>query len=167
MSANTVTAYDGVAKDVIWRLKFARVQAAAQPIAARMAVAYGDLIAEDVLIVPVPTANTRVRGRGYDQAALLAQELARRTGRRYAPLLQRLGKQEQIGADKAQRQAQLADVFRLKRPGQAHGARILLIDDVLTTGATLESAAALLRHAGARSVGALVFARAQLRLHEK
>ena len=128
--------------------------------AERLALLYGSLIAEDVLIVPLPTARRRVRGRGYDQAVLIARALAKRTGRRYAPLLMRLGSQEQIGANKQQRQAQLQDVFRVKRPGLARGARILLIDDVMTTGASLESAAATLHHAGAKTIGSLVFARA-------
>jgi len=160
VSANAATNYEGWTKDLIWRLKFERAQSAAEIMAERLALLYGSLIAEDVLIVPLPTARRRVRGRGYDQAVLIARALAKRTGRRYAPLLMRLGSQEQIGANKQQRQAQLQDVFRVKRPGLARGARILLIDDVMTTGASLESAAATLHHAGAKTIGSLVFARA-------
>lgn len=158
VSANAATIYEGVAKDLVWRLKFGRVQSAADCMANRLARVYGAKIADDMVIVPVPTANRRVRGRGYDQAVLLAKALARRTPGRYASLLVRQGSQEQIGASRQQRAAQLARAFAVRRPIPPN-TRILLIDDVMTTGATMEAAAAVLRAAGARTVGALAFAR--------
>jgi len=160
ISANAVTDYRATAKDLIWQLKFNRVQAAATPMAKVMAQHYGRYISDDTLIVPLPTAAKRVRSRGYDQAVLLARALARQNGRRIHPLLRRLGAGEQIGASRLQRQQQLAGVFRVRHLERIQGARILLVDDVLTTGATIESAAACLRQAGAKTVGALVFARA-------
>lgn len=163
ISVNSAVAYEGLAKDLVWRLKFGRVQAAADTMAMMIVERYGSQIAADVLIVPVPTASKRVRGRGYDQAVLIARAIAIRTGCLYAPLLSRVGSQEQIGAGKSQRRQQLEGVFSIKNASRVPNARLLLIDDVITTGATLETAATALVRAGARSVGALAFARAQLR----
>jgi ComF family protein len=124
---------------------------------------FGHQIAKDVLIVPVPTATRRVRGRGYDQAVLLARAFAKRAGCQYAPLLLRIGAQEQIGANKAQRRDQLQGVIYVKNDAVVQNMRILLIDDVMTTGATLETAAHILKQAGAKVVGSLVFARAEMK----
>jgi ComF family protein len=159
VSVNAATTYDGYAKDVLWSLKFGRAQAAASIIAAMMAECYGELLRPDTLIMPVPTATKRVRNRGYDQALLIARAFAERSNCRYAPLLVRHGAQEQKQADRQQRHSQLQGAFSLRQPDRIHDARILLVDDVLTTGATLEEAALTLRNAGARVVGGLVFAR--------
>lgn len=110
------------------------------------------------IIVPVPTATSRVRQRGYDQATVLARRLARKHHLPYARLLARLGQAHQVGAGRAERVAHLKDAFRPIHSNQIEGAHILLIDDVCTTGATLESAAQVLRKAGAKRVDALVFA---------
>ena len=160
--ASAAFSYQGVARDLVWKLKFGRVQSAADNMAAAMAKRYGANIAPNVLIVPVPTAAKRVRGRGYDQAVLLAQAFAKHTGCQYASLLLRVGSQEQIGAGKTQRRDQLRGVIHVKDASKVAGARILLIDDVMTTGATLEAAAAALGQAGAKIVGSLVFARAEM-----
>lgn len=110
------------------------------------------------IIVPVPTATSRVRQRGYDQATVLARRLARKQRLPYARLLARLGQAHQVGAGRAERVSHLKDAFRAIRVAHIQGAHILLIDDVCTTGATLESAARTLRAAGAKRVDALVFA---------
>jgi ComF family protein len=161
ISANAAVPYRDSVKDLIWKLKFGRVQPAAETMAAIMAERYGHMLAEDVLIVPVPTATKRVRSRGYDQAVLIAKALARRTGRRYASPLLRVGAQEQIGAGRVQRREQLQGVFSIRQGSTVLNARILLIDDVMTTGATLDTAAMALKQAGAKVVGSLVFARAE------
>lgn len=160
VSVNSATRYAGAAKGLIWSLKFDRAQAAADIAGRLLAVRYGRQLDGDVLVVPVPTASKRIRKRGYDQAVLIARSFARHAGCKYAPLLVRYGAQEQIGASRQQRHDQLRGVFSLKKPGAVSGARIILIDDVLTTGATMEEAAALLKAHGAAAVGALVFARA-------
>jgi len=152
----------GLAKDVLWALKFDRAQAAAEEIASIMVEKYASATPEDALIVSVPTAMSRVRKRGYDQASLIARAYARHTGCQYAPLLVRYGKQEQKGAGRQQRYMQLRGAYAIKQAQAAKvvGKRIILIDDVVTTGATLEQAATVLMAGGAKVVAALAFARA-------
>jgi ComF family protein len=153
------TTYDGLAKIVIGRLKYERAQAAARDIAQAIArrVALDDSVA---IVSHVPTANARVRARGYDQARLLARELSQELSLPHAALLARHGSVRQVGASGTQRRVQLHNVFRPLKPYLFQNADVLLIDDVLTTGATLEAAAAVLKAAGARHVYAAVFAQA-------
>jgi len=153
---SVTTVYTDVAKDLVWKLKFAGAQTAARQMALLMSVLVDP--SSISVIVPVPTATSRVRRRGYDQATLLAKELSRITGLRYATCLARVSQVHQVGAGRSLRLKQLANAFRVTKPLVVKDAHILLIDDVITTGATLESAAASLRAAGARRVDALVFA---------
>jgi ComF family protein len=122
-----------------------------------------DAAAEAVLCVPVPTTAQRLRTRGYNQAGLIAGEYARRTRRRLAPLLERTtARDTQTHLQPAARAANVAGAFRV-RPGAdalLHGAHVLLIDDVLTTGATAGECAATLVAAGARCATVVTFARA-------
>jgi ComF family protein len=157
-SVRVATAYAAAAKSLVWKLKLAGAQAAAGLMAKRMAVLIGDADSAAV-IVPVPTATSRVRRRGYDQAGLLARELSRQTRLPYYGCLARTGQTHQHGLPRRQRLRQLAAAFRVNRPGIVRGAHIILVDDVATTGATLEAAASVLRAAGAERVDAVVFAR--------
>jgi ComF family protein len=153
-----VTVYEKLAKDLVWKLKFAHAHSAAREIAAVMDPLVNHQKQHDLLIVPVPTATTRTRQRGYDQARLLARELALSARRPYADVLARQNQAHQVGASRQQRLQQLAAAFRITKPQQVKNAAVLLIDDVVTTGATLEAAAAVLKTAGARHIEALVFA---------
>jgi ComF family protein len=152
----TVTLYDGVAKDLLWKLKSGGAQEASRQMAALMAPLVGSVL----VITHVPTATSRVRQRGYDQARLLARNLARETRSPRATLLVRTGQAHQVGASRAVRLQQLTDAFRPRSGWQIRGAHILLVDDVLTTGATFEAAARVLLAAGAARVDAIAFARA-------
>lgn len=151
------TLYEGIAKNLIWKLKLAGAQSASRIMSKHMA----QLVSPDsrMFIVPVPTATSRVRRRGYDQAKLLACDLARQTGMPYLDCLSRHGQTRQHGLSRHDRLAQLNSAFRLKRQRVIQKANILLVDDVITTGATLEAAAATLSAAGAARIEALVFAR--------
>jgi ComF family protein len=150
------TTYDGVAKQVIHSLKFGRAQAAAGSVAECIASRLEDLKCD--LVLPVPTANRRVRQRGYDQAALIARRLARLKGWSYASPLRRLGTQRQLGQSRAIRRQQLAGAFAVRQQRVVQGKQVLIIDDVITTGSTLEAAARSLLEAGATQVSAVVFA---------
>lgn len=148
--------YEGLARELIWRLKFSGARAAAGEAACLMRLM---VTQDDVCIVPVPTATSRVRRRGYDQAKLLAKVLARETGNRYIDCLRRSGQSHQVGASRGERLVQLNGAFRVtSRVLTMRASNILLVDDVATTGATLEAAAAALRAAGCRKPQALVFA---------
>jgi ComF family protein len=157
-SALARTYYDGLAKDLVWQLKFERAQAATK----EMALLMKPLLpteGKNLLITHAPTATSRVRQRGYDQAQLIAKELARLSGLPYAACLLRLGQHRQVGSSRVARKAHLAEAFQAKNLNRLRDAHVILIDDVLTTGATLEAAAATLKAAGAARVEAVVFAR--------
>ena len=107
------------------------------------------------LVVEVPLHEARLRERGYNQAALLSECLAERIGvPRLAGSLERVRPtrpQAQLGP--AERRANLAGAFRVRRPEWLAGRNVLIVDDVLTTGATLEACFDALEHAGAHPTG--------------
>lgn len=151
------TEYKGFAKDVVHRLKFERAGAAAVPLAEAIA----DILPffeKSLLVVPVPTASSRVRQRGYDQAVLLAKQIARKKRLRYSSVLRRSGQARQVGATRSERLRQLEGAFYVPAPQKVTGAEVLLVDDIATTGASLEAAARTLKQAGAQKVYGAVFA---------
>lgn len=115
-----------------------------------------------VLVVPVPLHPTRLAERGFNQSALLARQVAGRLGAQLAPMaLARL--RDTVRQATLDREARLANVtasFRAREPARICNRAVLLIDDVRTTGATLEGCATALRIAGAGSVVTAVLARA-------
>jgi ComF family protein len=151
--------YKSTAKDLVWRLKSSGAKAAAQTMALQMAPLISPEIA---LIVPAPTASSRVRQRGYDQSRLLARHLSRLSGIPWADCLVRSGQAHQVGSDKDHRLQQLQTAFRVKSGFLLRGSHILIVDDVITTGATIEAVANILKEAGASRVEALAFARPKL-----
>jgi ComF family protein len=154
-----VTEYEGYAKDAIWELKFGGSQAAAKDMAQAMA-ALGPNITPQTIITHVPTSTGHIRARGYDQARLLARAIAKQTPGMYVSCLARSGQHRQVGASRKQRFEQLTDALRPAAGIDFTGTNILLVDDVLTSGATLEAAARVLKQAGVARVDAIVFARA-------
>ena len=147
--------YEGAAKQLILRMKFSSLRAAAEPLAEAMAMLPAG---EEDLIVPVPTTAQRERERGFNQAALLAQRLGRTWGMEMANALTRTDERiPQAGLGAQERRAHLQGVMRADE--SVRGRRVLLIDDVYTTGATAREAARALLAAGALSVGMLTAAR--------
>ena len=115
------------------------------------------------LVHAVPTTATRIRERGYNQAALIAQALARKIELPCADYLERApAASSQTTLQPAKRAANVAGAFRVRADmaGAMRGERILLVDDVLTTGATVAECAETLAAAGAVSVCVLTYARA-------
>jgi ComF family protein len=110
-------------------------------------------------LVPVPASRRAVARRGFDHVERLARELAAASGMHLSPVLEREGGRDQRGLGREQRRANVADVFRVL---ETEGAprRALLVDDVITTGATLDSAARALLDAGSEEVRAVALARA-------
>lgn len=114
------------------------------------------------IICPVPLHRTRLRERGYNQAELLAREVGAGTGIRYEDLLVRLRNtptQTRLANDAA-RQANVRGVFALRPDVRLERARVLLVDDVTTSGATLDAAGRRLLAGGAGMVVGLVIAAA-------
>jgi ComF family protein len=113
-------------------------------------------------LVPIPLHPRKRAARGYNQAALLARSLSSLIGIawRGAVLSRTVNTPPQVGLSDAARQENVRSVFSCKREERISGQRILLVDDVMTTGATLASAASVLLSAGARRVCCLTLARA-------
>ena len=161
-SEHSVFAYGGAVATAIARFKYA----ARSDLAVRFAeVMAGGAAAQAAkgnleLVVPVPLHPRRLVERGYDQAALLAMPIARRWGVRCAPraLVRTRPTPPQASLDRAARSANVADAFRCAMPEKVRGRRVLLVDDVRTTGATLAACADALRRAGAPEVRTLVLA---------
>jgi ComF family protein len=113
------------------------------------------------VIIPVPLHPARQRERGFNQATLLAELLSAEISIQSKPLLERIRyTTTQTALDRAERMENLHGAFRLRKNTDVRGLRVLLIDDVLTTGSTLSECARILKRAGAISVYAATAARA-------
>jgi ComF family protein len=121
-----------------------------------------ELIAEADLLVPVPLSRLRLLNRRFNQAAILAQEISRRSGLpiRAQGLNRTRRTQRQIGLTAEQRRLNVRGAFRVPTRELPHirGSRVLLIDDVITTGATAEACTKALKQAGAANVDVLAVA---------
>jgi ComF family protein len=157
----TPVAYQDRIIDMLHSLKYGHAQAAARDAARVIYDCLPYLKHEEFCIVPIPTSPQRVRQRGYDQAVLIAKEVAHLTNCPYRSLLIRTNNHQQVGASRPERLRYKKDPpFRIKRSHTPRDKKILLIDDVLTTGSTMESAAICLKRAGFTWVAGAVVARA-------
>jgi len=147
-------AHEGVARDLVVALKLRRLLPVAGTIAERIEwLAPASLLSG--ALVPVPTARLRTLRRGFDPAAEIAAALAERTGLPLRPCLARRGGGRQVGRPRGRRVGQPPCV----EPRGPVPRSALLVDDVLTTGATLSACARALRRAGAVRVCAVTFTR--------
>jgi ComF family protein len=147
--------YEGVAKQLLHLYKFERAGEASSTLVRIMESSLPRL-PTDTVVTYIPTATKRIRQRGYDQARRLAADLARSQGLTLKPLLVRIGQQHQVGSSRVERQAQARQAYVVKPGVQLAGKRILLVDDIMTTGSTLQAAAEVLMAAGAKQVDAAV-----------
>ncbi|HEY8865925.1 MAG TPA: double zinc ribbon domain-containing protein [Solirubrobacteraceae bacterium] len=151
-------AYAGPARAIVGALKFRGALDLADLMAGQIAAgAPATLLDPEAVLVPVPLHPRRRRTRGFDQAALLAEALARRSRLELAPALRRTGAaRRQLGSGRATRLA--PGRIEIVAPGPVP-ARAVLVDDVHTTGATFDACARALRAAGARRVDCVSYAR--------
>lgn len=154
--------FEGVTREAIHRFKYDGLTALAVPLAALMVDYWRAHPLLTSVVVPVPLHTRRLGERGYNQAALLARELVSQAGLQLdeRTLMRQRATAPQVDLDAEQRRENMRGAFRAQ--GQAlAGQDVLLVDDVCTTGATLEACAVALYDAGARSVRALTLARAR------
>jgi ComF family protein len=153
-------AYEGPARGVVRALKFKGATRAAAAMAAQIAAnAPAGWLEPAAALVPVPLHPVRARKRGYNQAERLASAIAARTGLSVSDCLERSGpRATQVGRDRAQRLSGIPGTVRLARE-RSPPLRAVLVDDVITTGATLTACAAVLLENGTREVVAVAYAR--------
>jgi len=162
-AARAACLYDETSRDPILKLKHADRLDLAPMFARWISRSARALVEEADAIAPVPLHPLRLLHRRYNQAAEIARPLAAMTGTPYLPdaLVRRRATATQGGKSGSGRKRNVAGAFEVPDPRRVEGLRILLIDDVLTTGATAEGCARALKAAGATRVDLAVVARVQ------
>jgi ComF family protein len=152
---------DGPARVLAHRLKYSDRAELARPIARWMARAGADVLADADLLTPVPLHPLRLWRRRFNQAALLAKEVSRLTGKPcdLSAIARVKATRSQVGLSRAQRAENVQGAFRVASGAPVRGRNVVLVDDVLTSGATANAASRVLLRAGASRVDVLVFAR--------
>ena len=154
---------DGPARQLVHRLKYGDRLELAGTMGAWMARAGAEVLEEADVLVPVPLHRRRLAARRFNQSALLVRAISRRCGVPMALDALARGKPtaSQVGLSRTQRQLNLQGAFSvpLEHRGDVAGRAVVLIDDVLTSGATANAASRVLLRGGARRVDVLVFAR--------
>jgi predicted amidophosphoribosyltransferase len=157
-SCRAAFAYEGAGRELVLALKYRGFRAVVRPVARAMAATLPP--GQFDVVTWVPTSARRRRQRGYDQARLLARALAREMGLPCRNLLRRRPGAPQTGKSRSQRGVGPVLVARRRVSG-----RVLLVDDVLTTGATLAAASIAARRAGAQAVHGVTAAATPLKVH--
>lgn len=161
--ARSAVIYSGVAREAVQALKFGDRTDVAPWMARWMVRAAADVVADAEIIVPVPLHWTRFLRRRFNQSAELARAVAKQSGKRFEPTaVRRLrATRQQVGLLASQRAENVRAAFRVPEEAEVlvAGRRVLLIDDVFTTGATVEAVTRALKRARAREVDVLTFAR--------
>jgi ComF family protein len=154
--------FEGALREAIHQLKYKGRTALAKPLGNLMAAYWQRNPMPSDVVVPVPLHADRLRERGYNQAALLAHELTREIGLTLdeQTLVRKRATAPQIELNARQRKENVQEAFCCSND-TLNGKKVLLVDDVCTTGATLEACAIALHEGGARSIQALTLARAQ------
>jgi ComF family protein len=155
--ARAIGSYDGALRAIVHALKYDARRSVARRLAALMRQRGVDVVHGAACAVPVPLHASRRRQRGFNQAADLARHLGLPV---VAALRRNRATHTQTGLPAAQRHRNVRDAFALTRSGRTiRGAVVVLVDDVSTTGATLDACARVLHDAGASEVRALTAAR--------
>jgi ComF family protein len=156
-SSRAIGVYDGSLRAIVHALKYDGRRSLARPLANMMRRSGEDVLVSADVVVPVPLHRSRMRERGFNQARDMAHHLG-------VPLVQALERTRatatQADLPASKRHANVRGAFRLARRVSVEGAIVVLVDDVSTTGATLEACATALLDAGAKEVRAITAARA-------
>jgi len=162
-SAYSFGSYDGPLQKLIHLFKYGKVETLAGPLSALLVRAL-PLDQRFDVVIAMPMHWRKRWERGFNQAELLARPIAKRHGLRLASNLRRSRyTKPQASLPESARNENLRNSFRVRNAHQVAGKRVLLIDDVFTTGATLRAAAGALKAAGATQVSALTLARVDRR----
>lgn len=162
-TARSATEFKGVVRERIHQLKFGAQLHWIHPLSELLArtLSQQHIPAVD-LVLPVPLHISRLRYRGFNQSAILARALSRRTSIPvcFDLLVRRCRTEPQTRLSRQERLTNVKDAFHVLRPASVEGLALLLIDDVFTTGSTINECAKTLKSAGAAQVHALTVARA-------
>jgi len=162
-TAYSFGSYEGALRKLIHLFKYGKVESLAAPLS-RLLIRALPVEQRFDAVIAMPMHWRKRWERGFNQAELLARPIVRRYGLKLANNLRRARyTTAQAGLSESNRQANAKNSFSLRRPEELRGKRILLVDDVFTTGATLRAAAAALKQAGAVHVSALTLARVDRR----
>ena len=160
--ARAVAHYTGTMRQLIHTFKYADQHAPRQLFKRWLHLAGKELFKDTEIIIPVPLSRQKLRARRYNQSAILAKDLAPDVGIRFEPQVLRRRKNtlSQVGLTRDQRRRNLQGAFEVQRSKNAmiDGRSILLIDDVITTGTTVDTCARILKNAGAAKVDVLSLA---------
>jgi ComF family protein len=163
-AARSAGHYENVLLDAIHQFKYRGRTAVGKSLGRLMAGSSypGFSIADYSLVIPVPLHVKRLRERGFNQSLILAREIARRFSRPldFMALRRNIHTDPQVGLGKKDREKNVRGVFEVRTKKSIGGEKILLVDDVYTTGSTLRECARILKKHGAREVAALTLARA-------
>jgi ComF family protein len=163
-AAYSFGSFDDSLQKLVHLFKYGKVESLAQPLSKLMLRALPREVRFD-RIIAMPMHWRKRWERGFNQAELLAAPVAERYGMKLATNLRRTRySQAQAGLNDRERQRNLKDAFSVQRADEIAGKRILLIDNVFTTGATLRAAAEALKQAGAAYIAVLTLARVDRRI---
>ena len=159
-SVHVAAPYEGTYEQVLYEYKFESRRQAAQQIAEMMSENMPEITGE-CIVVHIPTAPSRIRERGFDHAKQITKELMKYLDQdmfEHQGLLRRKSNVRQLGKSKQVRMQQMRDEFYIDHDVDLSDKNILLVDDVVTSGATLAAAAKTLKSAGARRIYSVVYA---------
>jgi ComF family protein len=162
LAVRSLGTFDDHYQKLIHRFKYGK----SLPLGRRLAERLGQVVSETAgfgdchLVIPVPLHRARHRERGFNQSDVLAQGISQATGVAFGKgiLKRKKNTKDQTHLNAQQRAENVKDAFVIKRPDLTNGKRAILVDDVMTTGATLNECAETLRAAGVKEVLAVTLA---------